>query len=301
MNQDQTRLVNRAVNVGLAANIVLAVAKTAFGIVGHSAALLADGVNSTSDVAYYLVVKIFMLFAGRPPDREHPYGHRQLESIAALVVGAFVICTGIALFWDAINNVYDMVTQGTSGRVRIAALWVALATVGVKLALTSYTRLAATRTGSAAVLALARDHRNDILTAAGAASGIVLTLCGYPWCDPLVGALVAAIVMYTGSQILREASADLMDAVPSAGLEQQTHEALAGIPGIEAVEEVQAHRFGPYLTMNVTIAVDGAMTVANGDRIASEAEACLCSQIALVKRAYVHYHPAGTALPSKPR
>jgi cation diffusion facilitator family transporter len=279
-------------NVGLAANVALAAAKTAFGILGHSAALLADGVNSTSDVAYYLVVKVFIVFAGRPPDREHPYGHRQLESIAALVVSAFVITTGIALFWDAVNNVYDMMTQGTAGRVGVAALWVALATVGAKLALTFYTRRAATTTGSAAVLALARDHRNDIFTAAGAASGIVLNLYGYPWCDPLVGAVVAVIVMYTGVQILRESSADLMDAVPSDGLERQTREALGDIPGILAVEEVQAHRFGPYLTMNVTIAVDGATTVENGDRIASEAESRLCTRVALVKRAYVHYHPA---------
>jgi cation diffusion facilitator family transporter len=301
MDVAQSRLVNRAVNVGLWANVGLAVAKTGIGIFGHSAALLADGINSTSDVAYYLVVKVFMLFAGRPPDREHPYGHRQLESIAALVVSAFVITTAIALFWDAINNVYDMMTQGTEGRVNAVALWVALATVGAKLALASYTRRAATSTGSAAVLALARDHRNDIFTAAGAAIGIVLTLYGYPWCDPLVGAVVAVIVLYTGVQILRESSADLMDAVPSEGLERQTREALADIAGILAVEEVQAHRFGPYFAMNVTIAVDGETTVANGDRIASEAEARLCSRLALVKRAYVHYHPAHRQPRSEPR
>jgi divalent metal cation (Fe/Co/Zn/Cd) transporter len=112
---------------------------------------------------------------------------------------------------------------------------------------------------------------------------------------------VAVIVMYTGIQILREASADLMDAVPSDGLEQQTREALGDIPGILAVEEVQAHRFGPYFAMNVTIAVDGATTVENGDRIASEAEARLCARLALVKRAYVHYHPARTQPTGEPR
>ena len=108
-------------------------------------------------------------------------------------------------------------------------------------------------------------------------------------------------MLYTGVQILRESSADLMDAVPSEGLERQTREALADIAGILAVEEVQAHRFGPYFAMNVTIAVDGETTVANGDRIASEAEARLCSRLALVKRAYVHYHPAHRQPRSEPR
>ena len=293
MTSEHIQTGNRAINAGLGANVVLALLKVGFGIVGHSEALLADGVNSTSDVAYYLVVKVCMFFAGRPPDREHPYGHRQLESIAAVAVGAFVITTAIAIFWQAVNNVYDIVTaRGTSVAVSLVTLWVALLTVATKLVLTFYTRRAAMRTGNAAVLALARDHRNDVFSASGAALGIVISRCGYPWGDPLVGAVVAVVVLFTGIQILRESSADLMDAVPAEALERQTREVLRGLPGLKAVEEVQAHRFGPYLTMNVTIGVDGATTVEEGDRIASEVERILCSRIELVKRAYVHYHPA---------
>jgi len=88
-----------AVNVGLAANILLAMLKTSVGVLGQSPALLADGINSTSDVAYYLVVAAFMKRAGKPPDYEHPYGHRQLESIASLIVGSFVITAAVAIFW----------------------------------------------------------------------------------------------------------------------------------------------------------------------------------------------------------
>ena len=86
-----------AVAFGLIANIGLAIVKTAVGILGHSPALLADGINSTSDVAYYVVVGIFMRESHKPPDAEHPYGHRQLESIAALIIGSFVITTAIAI------------------------------------------------------------------------------------------------------------------------------------------------------------------------------------------------------------
>ena len=292
MTLDVSRAGNRTINTGLAANAALAALKTGFGIFGHSGALLADGINSTSDVAYYLAVKVFMFFAGKPPDREHPYGHRQLESIAALSVGAFVITTAIALFWDAINNVYDMMQSGASSPVSLAALWVALVTVAAKLVLTFYARRAASQTGNAAILALARDHRNDIFTASGAALGIVASRCGYPWADPFVGTVVAGVVLVTGIQILRESSADLMDAVPSEALERQTREALRDLPGLKSVEDIQAHRFGPYLIMNVTIGVDGATTIENGHRIAQDVERVLCSGLALVKRVYVHYHPA---------
>ena len=293
MTSELSRVGNRAVNAGLAANVVLSFLKVGFGIFGYSHALLADGINSTSDVAYYVVVKVFMLLAHRPPDREHPYGHRQLESIAAVAVGAFVITTAITLFWDAFDKVYDILrTKGKADGVSLAALWVALFTVGVKLVLTVYTRRAASKTGNAAVLALARDHRNDIFSASGAVVGIIVSRCGYLWGDPLVGAVVAVVVLFTGIQILRESSADLMDTVPGEALERQTREALEGLSGVKAVEEVQAHRFGPYLVMNVTIGVEGVTTVEEGDRIASEVERVLCSRIALVRRAYVHYHPA---------
>ncbi|MCK7481890.1 MAG: cation transporter [Candidatus Moduliflexus flocculans] len=79
---------------------------------GHSPALLADGINSTSDVAYGIIVKVFIRKARKPADDEHPYGHRQLESIAAVVVGAFVLTTAVAIFWDAINRVYDLLAAG---------------------------------------------------------------------------------------------------------------------------------------------------------------------------------------------
>ena len=86
-----------AVNLGLVANIFLAALKTTIGILGHSPALLADGINSTSDAAYCIVISVFMRKASEPADTEHPYGHRQLESIAALVVGSFVITTAFAI------------------------------------------------------------------------------------------------------------------------------------------------------------------------------------------------------------
>lgn len=282
-----------AVNTGLAANIVLACLKTAIGVVGHSPALLADGINSTSDVAYYVVVRIFMFFSNKPADSEHPYGHRQLESIAALVVGSFVVTTGIAIFWDSINKAYDVWTgESAFAGAEIAALWVALATVCAKIALTVYTKKVGVSTNSPTIMALAHDHRNDVLSAGGAAVGIALGRAGLPMGDPLVGAIVALLVLRTGIEILRDSSAHLMDAVPGAALEKQTREVLKSVRNILEIEEIQAHRFGPYFVMNVTIGIDGSMTVTEGDAIASEVENALCSQLDGVQRAYVHYHPA---------
>lgn len=291
---DAGNKVNAAVNTGLAANMLLAVLKMTIGIFGHSQALLADGVNSTSDVAYYVVVKVFMAMSGKPPDREHPYGHRQMESIAALVVGAFVITTAVAIFWDAVNGVYDVFT-GTAERADIsqAALWVALLTVGAKIVLSTFTRRMGQQTQNAAVLALAMDHRNDMFSAAGAAVGIALAHAGFPWADPLFGAIVAGVVLITGLRILHESSDDLMDAVPVHALEQQIRIILREVAGVQKVEEILAHRFGPYFVINVTIGIDGNLSVTEGDSIASRVEEALMARMSLVQRVYIHYHPAG--------
>ncbi len=292
---EHNRSENRAINGGLLANFGLAALKTGFGIFGHSEALLADGINSMSDLAYFVVVKIFVFLARKPPDKEHPFGHRQLESIAALAVGAFVITTAIALFWNSINNVYDLLaTGGKSIPVSLVALWVALLTVASKLVLAAYTRRVAVQTGNGAIMALAQDHRNDIFSASGAAIGIVVSRMGYPWADPLVGALVALVVLWTGIQILRDSAADLMDTLPGDMIERQASEAALGTAGVQDVEDIFAHRFGPYLVMNITIGVDGQLSVAEGDRIATDVERALSAKIAMLRRVYVHYHPATT-------
>ena len=265
-----------AVNLGLGANIFLAVIKMAIGVLGHSPALLADGINSTSDVAYYVVVRVFMRLAHQPADDEHPYGHRQLESIAALVVGAFVVTTAVAIFWDAVNKVYGLLSgQGDFAGALVSALAVALLTVVIKIGLTIVTRRIGQQTKNPAVLALAYDHRNDIFAASAVCIGITVGRMGYPWVDPLAGAFVALVILRTGIVILRESSEDLMDTVPGRELGQQIVELLGAVSGVEQVEESQAHRFGPYLVVNLVIGIDGSLTVVEGDAIATQVEETL--------------------------
>ncbi|MBN1312652.1 MAG: cation transporter [Anaerolineae bacterium] len=284
---------NLVVALGLAANILLTVLKTTIGIIGHSPALLAEGINSTSDVAYYFVVTIFMRLARKPPDENHPYGHNQMESIATVVVGSFVITTAIAVFWNAVNNVYDLLSgQGSFSGAAPIALWIALFTVALKVVLTFVTQRVGACTNRAAVIALAYDHRNDAFSAAAAALGIFLGRMGYPWVDPLAGALVALLILRTGIQIMREAATDLMDTIPGRALAKQITELTLTVPGVRQVEEIYAHRFGPYLVLNLAIGVDGNLTVAEGDRISTCVEQKLIDNIEFMRSVHVHFHPA---------
>jgi len=283
----------RAVRSGLAANFLLAILKTGAGIFGHSPALLADGINSTSDVAYYLVITVLMRLARKPADEEHPYGHSQMDTIAALVVGAFVVTTAIAIFWEAMNDVYDLATgEKTFGGAASYALWVALFTVALKTLLYFWTRRMGAQSLSSALQALAYDHRNDIFSATAVSFGILLGREGYPWVDPLAGAAVAVLILLTGIQILRDSSADLMDTVAGKELAEKISRICQAIPGVKQTEEIHAHRFGIYLVVNLTIGLEGGLSVAAGDQIASQVEQRVIKEVEFVRRVHVHYHPA---------
>ena len=284
---------SQAVNLGLITNVLLAGLKNAIGIIGNSPALLADGINSTSDVAYYLVVAVFMREARKPPDEEHPYGHRQMESIAGVAVGAFVVATSVAIFWNAINTVYYfLIGEGDRTASSSTALIVALLTVILKIFLTLYTRWVGDETQSAAVNALAYDHRNDIFSALAATIGILFARIGYIWMDPLAGALVAIVILRTGAMIIRDSSIELMSTKPDPDLLSQVHGLVLNVTGVRAVEDVFVHRFGPYLVLNITLGIDGSMSVQQGDRISTMVEEILLERIDFLSRVHIHYHPA---------
>jgi cation diffusion facilitator family transporter len=293
MPHDRDRKSLLAVNLGLGINILLSALKTTIGVFGHSPALLAEGINSTSDVAYYVVASIFVRMANKPADTEHPYGHRQLESIASLTVGAFVVVTAITVFWNAVSSVWELLEGEISSQgASTLAFWVALGTVIVKIYLFFFVRTLGHETRNPVVEALAYDHRNDIFSAAAASLGIFFGQRGLPWLDPLAGALVALLILRTGIYILRESSVDLMDAVPSREIAEQVLEQLHTVDGVIQLEELQAHRFGPHIVVNLTIGIDGFLTVTEGDAIATHVEHLICQTLANVQRVHVHYHPA---------
>lgn len=282
-----------AVNLGLGMNILLSGIKTLFGVVSHSPALLAEGINSISDVAYYVVASIFVRLANKPADNEHPYGHRQLESIASLVVGAFVVATAVKVFWDSVDKMWDLLDgKLTSLGAHPFALWVALGTVVIKIFLFYYVRKLGTETRNPVVVALAYDHRNDIYSASAASVGIFIGQRGLPWIDPLAGALVALLILRTGIFILRESSIELMEAVPSRELAKQVLFILKNNKDVRQLEELQTHRFGPHLVLNLTIGIEGTLTVKQGDQIATSVEKLIYDSLPSVLRVHVHYHPA---------
>jgi len=182
--------------------------------------------------------------------------------------------------------------QSNSQGAHSFALWVALGTVVIKIFLTWYIRNLGRETQNPVVDALAYDHRNDLFSASAASIGIFLGQRGLPWVDPLAGALVAILILRTGIFVLRESSIDLMSLVPARDLAERISVLLSNVQGVKQLEELHAQRFGPHIVINLTIGIDGALSVHDGHLIACCVENTLLREVSNVSRVHVHYHPA---------
>ena len=283
---------SRAVNLGLFSNIILAFLKVIFGITGHSPALLADGINSTSDVVYYIAAKISLRISVEPADSEHPFGHRQMENIAAIIVGSFILSTAVAIFWNSINSIYEILINRTvSEKSPPITLVIALSTVLIKIFLTIITRNIGRKTGNSTIRALAFDHLNDVFASFAAALGIYFSRLGFSWVDPLAGGVVALFILRTGIGIIRESAYGLMDTAPGAELKEQVISIAGQIPGIIGVEKIRTHRFGQFIVLYLDICLEGSLTITRGDAISDLLESRLLGDIANLVDVHIHYHP----------
>jgi cation diffusion facilitator family transporter len=281
-----------AINLGLTANIILAFLKVTFGILGHSPALLADGINSTSDVVYYIAAIIFLRISVKPADKEHPYGHRQMENIAAIVVGSFIITTAVALFWNSIDSVYDIIIEDTPSQKALPiTLIIALFTIVTKIVLTLITKKIGNRTNNKAIKALAYDHLNDVFASLAAAIGIFFSRYGYFWVDPLAGAVVAIFILKTGIEIIKESAYTIMDISPGEELRDQIVAIAQIINGISRVENIRTHKFGQFIVINMDVCIEGTLTVSEGDKIADRLESLFLRNIKNLLDVHIHYHP----------
>lgn len=294
--QNRDNITAKTVNLGLVFNVILAAFKTSIGVLGFSPALLADGVMSISDTVYYIVVKFFMKQAKKPADDEHPYGHRQLESISAIVVGAFILTTGIAIFLESISKVYALFTHVTDGRsATVLALVVAISTFIIKLGLYFYTRESAKKIHNPTLRALANDHLNDIMTAVAVIIGIVMGRMGYFWMDPAAGAVVAIYIVKTGVQIIMQSSSELMDRVPNARFSREIRDVTLLVKGVQGIQELGIHRVGHHYTITMTISVCGNITVDKGHEISNQVEESLLQYFDNgLRHVHIHYHPHET-------
>src|SRR5512147_2205472 len=231
-----------AAGIGIAVNIVLAIVKIVTGIVGNSYALIADGIESTTDLISSLVVWTGLKISSLPADEDHPYGHGKAEPMAGLFVALALLG---AAFFIAVQSVREIITP------HHAPAWFTLLVLALVIVIKESLYRFVFRVGkeltSTAVKGDAWHHRSDGITSAAAFVGISIALIGgkgYESADDWAALLACLIILFNGYRIFRAALDEIMDAVAPDTLQTQIRQLASSVPGVVRIEKCRARKSG---------------------------------------------------------
>lgn len=281
--------VTRAAFLGLGVNLTLGAVKLIGGIEGNSFALIADAVNSLGDVVTTVVVLFALRVAQRPPDKEHPYGHTRAEGIAATNVALLIIISALGVGWEALRR---LTVQHEIPP--IWTLWIAGTNVVIKEALYHYKMRIGRKTGSAAIIANAWDHRSDALCALAVLVGLgVIRLFGrqFIWADETASLVVVAMIIWSGIHIFRASASELMDVQADDDFVRQIQTVAESVPDVKAVETLWVRKSGLEYFVDIHIEVDQQLTVAEGHRIGHQVKDRLMKTVPMLRDVLVHLEP----------
>jgi cation diffusion facilitator family transporter len=280
----------RAAIWGMAVNLGLGLVKLVGGLYGNSVGLVSDAAHSLGDAVVSGIVVVALLYSERPPDREHPYGHTRMESVAGSAVALLLIITALVITWQAIATLGSSTDEPELYTIGIAA-----GSVLLKEGLYRYNRRVAQRTGSSAVLATAWDHRLDAFGSLAVLVGLILAKWpNLSWhaADHVAAVIVALMILLMGGRLFWNSLQELLDRQASPEMLATVRREASAVPGVLGVEKLLVRKAGIEYLVDIHIEVDPEITVREGHAIAHAVKDRLIQRIVPVKDVLVHIEPA---------
>lgn len=279
--------------LGAGINILLAATKIVTGVIGNSYALIADGIESSTDVFSSLITWTGLRVSAKPADECHPYGHGKAESIAGAIVAVGLLGAASLIAFQSFREILNP---------HNAPAWftlpVLLGVVTLKEAMYRLASKVGASLGSTAMRCDAWHHRSDALTSLAAFIGISIALIGgpgYESADDWAALAACAIIGFNGWRLLRSALDEIMDAAASKQLDQQVRELSLGVSGVVGIEKCRIRKSGFGYLVDLHVEVDGDMSVKRGHQIAHDVSERLKKSSLKVKEVLVHIEPAANA------
>lgn len=280
---------NKPVLAGIVINATLAAVKIIGGFVGNSFALIADGIESFSDIFSSVIVYAGMRYSAKPRDADHPYGHGKFEPMAAAVVGLALVVAGIAIAIESIREILKPHDAPEPFTLAILA-----GVVIVKELLFRYGSRVASDIESLAVRADAWHHRSDAITSAFAFIGIGAAVWlgpGWEAADDWAALAASAVILYNAYHQLRPALYELSDAAPPDDLEKFIRASALGVAGVLGLEKCYVRKMGFEFFVDLHVEVDGDIPVREGHRIAHAVQDAILAENPRVAQVLVHIEP----------
>jgi cation diffusion facilitator family transporter len=280
----------RVALAGMVVSGALAVIKITAGLMGHSTAVVADGLESAGDVFASGIVLLGLTLAAKPADWNHPYGHGRLETVTGLFVGFMLAMAGLAISTNALHTI-GAVTPPPAHFV----VWALIGSAVAKSLLSGVKFHYGKKIRSAALVADARNDSVDILSALAALVAVSLTIVAphrFMSADHWGAFAVGLIVIFTGLRVTRDTTLQLMDTMPDQESMAKVRNAALTVPGVRGVEKCYARKTGLQYHVDLHLEVDPEITVRQSHEIATQVRIVIKETLPWVADVLVHVEPA---------
>ena len=290
----RNREIYKVTLIGGAANLLLLLFKFVAGIVGHSAAMLADAVHSLSDFVTDIIVLVFVSISGKPQDKSHDYGHGKYETLAMTMIGFALLAVAIGILYSGVSKIVAWAQGEPLEAPGMLALWAALLSIILKEIVYRYTMIKSRQLNSPALEANAWHHRTDALSSLGTAIGIGGAIfLGRRWTvlDPVASVIVGVLIVKVSFDLLRNGIGDLMERSLPDAMEEEMLRLVAELPGIVEPHDLRTRRIGNHYAIELHIRMDGDITLREAHDKASEVEDLLRNHYGKETHVAVHVEP----------
>lgn len=271
-------------------NAILSVFKLLAGIFAHSSAMLSDAVHSFSDVFSTVIVIAGVKIGGRKSDANHQYGHERFESVATILLALILFLVGLGIGYSGLRKI----TGGNAG-LPIPG-WLALAAAIISIVVKEwmywYTRHAAKKTNSGALMADAWHHRSDALSSVGSLLGILGARLGYPILDPLASVIICLFILKVAFDILRDTIRKITDEACDADFVARLEELIASQNGVVQIDLLRTRKFGNKVYVDLKIAVNGDIPLKRAHDISKTVHDTVEKTFPEIKHCMIHINPA---------
>ena len=291
---ERNKEIYKVTMVGGAVNVVLLLFKFVAGIVGHSAAMVADAVHSLSDFVTDVIVLVFVHISGKPKDKSHDYGHGKFETLAMTVIGLALLVVAVGIVYSGMTKIIDWANGTDLEAPGMLALWAALLSIVLKEGVYRYSMVKARELNSQAVEANAWHHRSDALSSLGTAIGIGGAIfLGKRWTvlDPIASVVVGMFIVKVAIDLLRRGIGDLMGQSLPDAVEEEMLQMVGAIPGVVEPHNLRTRRIGNHYAIELHIRMDGDISLRESHDKASEVEDMLRNRYGEDTHVAVHVEP----------
>ena len=280
--------------IGSIVNLLLLVFKFVAGIVGHSAAMIADAVHSLSDFVTDIVVIVFVRISGKPADEDHDYGHGKFETLATVIVGLILIGVAVGIFVKGCAEVIALLRGEYVEPPTPIALVAAAMSIVAKELLYRYTNRVGKDIDSAVVVANAWHHRSDAFSSIGVFLGVGCALfLGEGWLvlDPLVAMVVSLFIAKVAIDVMKLSLDELLERSLPSDIEQQIEQIILSVEGVSSPHHLRTRRIGSNYAIEVHIRIDGNLTLHQAHSITTAVEISLKSAFGPNTHIGIHTEP----------